>query len=221
MRILLVEDDPVLQSGVKDALTLEKFHVDCVGTGEDAKYSITAVPYDLAIVDIGLPKMSGLDLVRWLRKSEISLPVIITTARDGLDDRIEGLDLGADDYLVKPFQVKELVARVRAVVRRSKSASSSILSLGGVCLNLSTHTSTIYEQPLSLSAREWGVLEQLMLASPNVLTKHKLTETLSSWDSEITSNAVEIYISRLRNKLGDSGVLVTTIRGIGYRLDEI
>lgn len=220
MRILLVEDDVMLADSIREGLEKGGFSVDHLGAAEPAESALALTHYDLAIIDIGLPHMSGLELIRRLRQRGITLPVLVLTARDGLDDRIQGLDLGADDYMVKPFQLPELLARMRALIRRSNSATSSELKAGRVRLDLARRAATLDSQPLDLTGREWDIMQQLMLASPSVLAKQKMIESLSVWDNEITANAVEIYISRLRPKLKDSGVEIRTIRGIGYRLDE-
>ena len=221
MRILLVEDDTLLANGIREGLEKAGFTTDHVLAAESAESALGLTHYDLAIVDIGLPRMNGLELIRRLRRRGLSLPVLILTARDGLDDRIVGLDLGADDYMVKPFELQELLARLRALIRRSRSATSSELNVGSICLDLARHTAAVNGASLDLTGREWEILQQLMLASPNVVAKQKMAESLSEWDNELTPNAIEIYISRLRGRLHDSGVEIRTIRGIGYRLDEI
>lgn len=220
MRILLVEDDLLLAEGIREGLEKGGFAVDHLSAAEPAESTLELTHYDLAIVDIGLPKMNGHELIRRIRRRGISVPVLILTARDGMEDRIVGLDLGADDYMVKPFHLPELLARLRALIRRSRSASSSELSAGRLSLDLGSRIATIGSTPLELTGREWEILQQLMLASPKVVAKQKLVESLSEWDKEITANAIEIYVSRLRGKLTDSGVEIRTIRGIGYRLDE-
>jgi DNA-binding response OmpR family regulator len=220
MRILLVEDDTMLADSIREGLEKGGFSVDHLAAAEPAESALAVTHYDLAIVDIGLPHMDGLELIRRFRRRGLALPVLILTARDGLDDRIRGLDIGADDYMVKPFQLPELLARMRALIRRSCSATSSELTAGRVRLDLARREATLDGKGLDLTGREWDIMQQLMLASPNVLVKQKMVESLSEWDNEITVNAVEIYVSRLRQKLQDSGVEIRTIRGIGYRLDE-
>lgn len=221
MRILLVEDDTLLAAGIRDALEKEGFSVDHLTAAEPAESALALTQYDVAIVDIGLPRMDGHELIRRIRRKGIKVPVLILTARDGLDDRVIGLDIGADDYMVKPFHLPELQARLRALIRRSRSATSSALNAGFVSLDLARRTAEARGTPLELTGREWELLQQLMLASPNVVTKQKLVESLSEWDNELTANAIEIYISRLRAKLQDCGIEIRTIRGIGYRLDEL
>jgi len=220
MRVLLVEDDLMLAESIVEGLEKGGFSVDHLAAAESAESALQLTHYDLAIVDIGLPGISGLELIRRLRLHGILLPVLILTARDGLDDRISGLDLGGDDYMVKPFQLPELLARLRALIRRSRSAASSELAVGALRLDLGRRTVTGNGSLLDLTGREWEILQQLMLASPNVVAKQKMAESLSEWENEITANAVEIYVSRLRQKVQGMGVEIRTIRGIGYRLDE-
>jgi two-component system, OmpR family, response regulator len=220
MRVLLVEDDLMLAESIVEGLEKGGFSVDHLAAAESAESALQLTHYDLAIVDIGLPGISGLELIRRLRQHGILLPVLILTARDGLDDRISGLDLGGDDYMVKPFQLPELLARLRALIRRSRSAASSELAVGVLRLDLGRRTVTGNGSLLDLTGREWEILQQLMLASPNVVAKQKMAESLSEWENEITANAVEIYVSRLRQKVQGMGVEIRTIRGIGYRLDE-
>ena len=219
MRILLVEDDPILAAGIREALEREQWAVDHLAAAEPAEAAIGLAAYDLAIVDIGLPGMDGLELVRRLRQRAYALPILILTARDGLKDRVAGLDLGADDYLTKPFLLPELLARLRALIRRSRASANPILSVGSLSLDQAGHTATLRGAALELTGREWSVLEQLVLAAPRVANKARLADSLSQWDKEITPNAVEIYISRLRTKLGER-MVIRTIRGIGYRLEE-
>ena len=221
MRILLVEDDILLADSIREGLEKVGFAVDHLNTAEPAVSTLSLTHYDLAIVDIGLPGMTGLELIRLLRQRNIQVPVLILTARDAMDDRISGLDLGADDYMVKPFHLPELQARLRALIRRSRSSVSSELAAGGVCLDLGRRIATANSENLDLTGREWEILQQLMLAMPNVVNKQKMAESLSEWENEITANAVEIYISRLRQKVQGYGIEIRTIRGIGYRLDEL
>ena len=221
MRVLLIEDDTMLAESISEGLEKGGFSVDHVGAAEPAESALGLTHYDLAIIDIGLPRMNGLELIRRLRQKGIQIPALILTARDGMDDRIQGLDLGADDYMVKPFQLPELLARMRALIRRSQSAASSELSAGAVHLDLARRVAFLDDKALDLTRREWEILQQLMLASPNVVAKQKMAESLSEWENEISGNAIEIYVSRLRQKLQGSGVEIRTIRGIGYRLDEL
>lgn len=221
MRVLLIEDDTMLAESICEGLEQGGFSVDHVGAAEPAESALALTHYDLAIIDIGLPRMNGLELIRRLRQRGIQVPALILTARDGMDDRIRGLDLGADDYMVKPFQLPELLARMRALIRRSQSAASSVLSAGAIHLDLARRIALADGKALDLTGREWEILQQLMLASPNVVAKQKMAESLSEWENEISGNAIEIYVSRLRHKLQGCGVEIRTIRGIGYRLDEL
>ncbi|WP_136413976.1 response regulator [Herbaspirillum sp. ST 5-3] len=220
MRILLIEDDVMVASGIREALEKSGNAVDHSLSAEPVEHAMELTQYDLAIVDIGLPGMSGHEFIRRIRARNITVPILILTARDGIDDRVKGLDLGADDYMVKPFHLTELQARMRALIRRSRSVASSELSVGPLSLDLARRTATMRNQPIELTGREWDILQHLMLASPNVVPKKKLVESLSEWDNELTMNAIEIYICRLRTKLRNSGVEVRTLRGIGYRVDE-
>lgn len=227
MRLLLVEDDVMVASGIKLGLTGEGYAVDWVGSGERAEQVLRAESFDAAIIDIGLPQMDGLELTRRLRKPDMAsagMPVLILTARDGLTDRVHGLDLGADDYLVKPFELPELLARLRALLRRSQAATSSVLSFGAVELDTATRRAGARRGdgpliPIELGPREWTVLEYLLLNAPKPASKDKLLQALTGWDKEITPNAVEVYISRLRAKLEPHGVGLKSIRGFGYRLE--
>jgi len=219
MRLLLVEDDDVLSAGLAEALGREGFRVDALGAAEPALAVLGNTAYDLAIIDIGLPGMSGLDLIRQLRQRGALTPVLILTARDALDDRVVGLDIGGDDYLTKPFLLQELMARIRALIRRSRAAASLALSVGALELDVQRHEARLHGKPLELTGREWNILEQLVLGMPRVVAKAKLADSLSQWDKEITPNAVEIYVSRLRSKLQGSGLSIRTVRGIGYRIE--
>ncbi len=219
MRLLLVEDDDVLSAGLAEALGREGFRVDALGAAEPALAVLGHTTYDLAIIDIGLPGMSGLDLIRQLRQRGALTPVLILTARDALDDRVVGLDIGGDDYLTKPFLLQELMARIRALIRRSRAAASLALSVGALELDVQRHEARLHGKPLELTGREWNILEQLVLGMPRVVAKAKLADSLSQWDKEITPNAVEIYVSRLRSKLQGSGLSIRTVRGIGYRIE--
>ena len=219
MRVLVVEDDLTLAAGLVEALEREGFRVDHLGAAEPAEGAFGLTAYDLAIVDIGLPGMDGLELIRRVRRRGTLTPILILTARDALDDRVGGLDAGGDDYLLKPFLLPELLARVRALIRRSRAAASLVLKVGELALDVQAHRATLVGEALELTGREWNVLEQLALAVPRVVAKQKLADSLSQWDKEITPNAVEIYVSRLRAKLAGSGVGIRTVRGIGYRLE--
>ena len=220
MRLLLVEDDASIATGVVEAFRRRHDAVDVLGAAEPATAALAATAYDLAIVDVGLPGMDGFELVRRLRERAIKVPVLILSARDAVEDRVRGLNLGADDYLLKPFSLDELIARSQALMRRSHSAATSMLQCGALRLDIGTRVASLAGAPLELTAREWVLLEQLTLASPEVVPKSRLVDTLGSWDREVTANAVEIYVSRLRAKLSAGGVELRTMRGLGYRLVE-
>jgi two-component system, OmpR family, response regulator len=223
MRLLLVEDDVMVASGIKLGLSGAGYAVDWVGSGERALEALKTESFDAAIVDLGLPKMDGLELTKTLRKSGHGLPILILTARDALQDRVHGLDLGADDYMVKPFELPELLARLRALLRRSQAATSSSLSFGAITLDTAMRQAYAQTaagaQNIDLGPREWTVLEYLMLQAPKPAAKEKILAALTGWDKEITANAVEVYVSRLRGKLEPYGMVLRSIRGFGYRLE--
>ncbi|OYU43987.1 MAG: DNA-binding response regulator [Burkholderiales bacterium PBB4] len=226
MRLLLVEDDVMVASGIKLGLTDAGYAVDWVGSAERALEVTQAESFDIAVIDIGLPHMDGLALTQALRKQGHAMPVLILTARDALQDRVQGLDRGADDYMVKPFELPELLARLRALLRRSQAATSAVLSFGPLELDTAQRRACIRSpggdpagSPLELGPREWTVMEYLLLQAPKPANKEKLLQALTGWDKEITPNAVEVYISRLRSKLEPHGLLLRSIRGFGYRLE--
>jgi len=219
MRVLVVEDDATLAAGLVEGLERAGLQVDHLEAAEPAEGALGLTAYDAAIIDIGLPGMDGLELIRRVRRGGVLTPVLILTARDGLDDRVVGLDVGGDDYLVKPFLLPELLARLRALIRRSRAAASPVLAVGPLTLDVQRHSATLGGAELELTGREWDVLEQLVLAVPRVVAKQKLADSLSQWDKEITPNAVEIYVSRLRAKLAERGVSIRTVRGVGYRIE--
>jgi len=202
--------------------------VDWVGSGERAEEVLQRETFDVAVVDIGLPGIDGLELTRRMRRPEMAsrdMPVLILTARDALHDRVQGLDLGADDYMVKPFELPELLARLRALLRRSQAANSAVLSFGPLELDTANRWVRIRQEgdgamlPIELGPREWTVLEYLLVHAPKPASKDKLLQALTGWDKEITPNAVEVYVSRLRSKLEPHGVALRSIRGFGYRLE--
>ncbi len=226
MRVLLVEDDVMVASGIKLGLTDAGYAVDWVGSGERAEEVLRAEIFDAAIVDIGLPNMDGLELTRRLRRAEMAshaIPVLILTARDALHDRVQGLDLGADDYMIKPFELPELLARLRALLRRSQAAKTAVLGFGPIELDTANRRATARTDgnavQIELGPREWTVMEYLLIHAPKPASKDKLLAALTGWDKEITANAVEVYISRLRGKLEPHGVALRSIRGFGYRLE--
>jgi len=220
MRILVVEDDPMVADGLKLGLERAGFAVDALPSAEKAEAALRGESFDLAIVDLGLPGADGKELVRRLRRRGEPLPLLILTARDTLEDRVTGLELGADDFMVKPFQLPELVARVRALIRRSRSVLSSEIDHGPLKMDLSRRSASLAGQPIELTGREWSILECLLLHAPKVVSKERLLQSISGWDTELTQNAIEVYVSRLRYKLEPGGIRIRTVRGIGYRLDE-
>lgn len=219
MRVLLVEDDRMLGDAVRQGLQRAGLHVDALDAAEPAMAALRATRYDLLVLDIGLPGLSGLEALQRLRGRDERLPVLLMTARDTLDDRLRGFAEGADDYVVKPFPMPELVARCLALIRRSRAAAHAVLELGPLRLDMGRQEAELAGAPLPLTPRERELLQHLMLAAPNVVSKHRLADSLSAWDKEITANAVEIYASRLRAKLAGAGVVLRAVRGLGYRLE--
>lgn len=214
MRLLLVEDDAMIGDAVLDALRADHYAVDWVRDGAMADTALRTGSYDLVVLDLGLPRRDGLEVLRALRARQVTTPVLITTARDAVGDRIAGLDAGADDYVLKPFDVDELLARIRALIRRSAGSAQPVFSHKGVALNPATREASMDGKPVALSAREWAVLEP-MLARPGVVfSRAQLEEKLYGWNDEISSNAVEVYIHGLRKKLGSD--LIQNVRGLGY-----
>ena len=220
MRILIAEDDPVLADGLTRSLHQSDYAVDCVAGGDQADHVLLAQNYDLVILDLGLPRLDGFEVLRRLRHRGSKVPVLVLTARDALDDRVRGLDLGADDYLTKPFDLPELEARVRALIRRGQSGGGSTLAHGALRLDTAGRRATLNGAPLDLSARELGVLEILMHRSGRVVNKEQLAEQLYGWDEEVGANAIEVYVHRVRRKLEPAGVVIRTIRGLGYQLEK-
>lgn len=219
MRILIVEDEPLVAQGLKQGLEQLRYTVDVASSAEEAESFVQYESFDMALVDIGLPKADGLHFIRQLRERGQNLPILVLTARDSMDDTIRGLDAGADDYLTKPYRLPEIAARIRALIRRSNAIADACLRHNGLCLDTRTHSATLDEAPLELTNREWAILELLLMASPAVVSKDKLVQSLAGWDSDITQNAIEVHLSRLRSKLSSGNVVIRTIRGIGYRVD--
>ena len=214
MRLLLVEDDAMIGEAVLQVLRAEHYAVDWVRDGHMADEALRSEQYDLVLLDLGLPKMGGLDVLRALRARHDSVPVLIATARDAVGDRIAGLDAGADDYVVKPYDIDELQARIRALLRRSAGRGEPVFEHKGVSLNPATREATAHGQSVSLSAREWAVLEALIARPGAVLSRAQLEEKLYSWKDDISSNAIEVYIHGIRKKLGNE--IIQTVRGLGY-----
>ncbi|MGA8390699.1 MAG: response regulator transcription factor [Burkholderiaceae bacterium] len=218
MRLLLVEDDAMIGETVLQVLRAEHYAVDWVRDGNMAEEALRTESYDLVLLDLGLPRRSGLEVLRALRARRNVVPVMVATARDAVGDRIAGLDAGADDYVVKPFDIDELLARIRALLRRSAGRAEPAFEHRGVSLNPATREATLHGQPVSLSAREWAVLEALLARPGVVLSRTQLEEKLFSWKDDISSNAVEVYIHGLRKKLGAN--LIQTVRGLGYLIPK-
>jgi DNA-binding response OmpR family regulator len=219
MRILIVEDDALVASGLKQGLLQQGYTVDVAGSAEAAETFVQGEIFDMALVDIGLPKADGLHFIRQLRKRGSSLPVLILSARESMDDTIRGLDAGADDYMTKPYRLPELAARMRALIRRSNAIADACLRHDGLCLDTRSHIATLDNEALELTNREWAILEMLLMASPGVVSKEKLVQSLAGWDKDITQNAIEVHLSRLRSKLASGSIVIRTVRGIGYRVD--
>jgi two-component system OmpR family response regulator len=214
MRLLLVEDDAMIGEAVLGLLRDQHYAVDWVRDGAMADTALRSEHYDLVLLDLGLPKRDGLDVLRALRARHNSTPVLIATARDAVGDRIAGLDAGADDYVVKPYDTDELLARLRALLRRSAGRGEPVFEHKGVSLNPATREATLHGQPVLLSAREWAVLEALLARPGVVLSRTQLEEKLFSWKDGISSNVVEVHIHGVRKKLGSD--VIQTVRGLGY-----
>ena len=214
MRILLVEDDLMIGAGIRRGLRQDEFTVDWAQDGRAAELAIDNGVYDLLVLDLGLPKKDGFDVLTQLRHRGEKMPVLVVTARTAVADRIKGLDAGADDYLAKPFDLDELVARVRALLRRHSGRADPVIRCGKLSCNFATHEVCVEDQRISLSAREFSRLEALLDRPGAVLSRERLEEKLYGWDDEVQSNTVEVYIHALRKKLGQG--LIKNLRGIGY-----
>jgi two-component system, OmpR family, response regulator len=221
MRILIAEDDAVLADGLSRSLRAGGYAVDVVASGDAADCALAAQGFDLLILDIGLPKLSGLEVLKRLRARNSTLPVLILTAADSVEQRVKGLDLGADDYMAKPFALSELEARARALTRRAAGASQTVLRHGPLALDQVGHVASLNEQVLELSARELGLLEILMQRPGRLVSKEQLVDRLCSWGEEVTTNAIEVYVHRLRKKIEVGGVRIVTVRGLGYYLERL
>ncbi|RPI46051.1 MAG: DNA-binding response regulator [Betaproteobacteria bacterium] len=218
--MLVVEDDAMLADAVARALSQSAHAVDVARTGEEADRALGSIAYDLVVLDLGLPKLDGFDVLRRLRARRSTVPVIVLTVRDSVDDRITGLDLGADDYLTKPFHLSELEARVRALIRRANAGASSEIVHGRLRLDMAGRRLYCDSQPVELSARELAVVELLLLKQGRVVTKQQIVDHLYGWEEASTSNAIEVFVYRLRKKLESSGVDIRTVRGMGYMIEK-
>ncbi len=219
MRILLAEDDRIIADGLCRSLRQAGYAIDWAGTGLDADTALLTNTYDLVILDIGLPKLSGLDVLRRLRSRSSAVPVLILTALDGINDRVKGLDLGADDYMAKPFELPELEARVRALTRRS-SGTTPVIRCGSLSFDQTDRTVLLNGAVLELSARELGLLEVLLSRAGRLVSKDQLVDYLCGWGEEVSHNAIEVYVHRLRKKIEPGGVRIATVRGLGYCLEK-
>ena len=219
MRILIAEDDAIIADGLSRSLRQGGYAVDWAPNGIDAEAALMTASYDLLILDLGLPRLSGLDVLKHLRARNSQLPVLILTALDGTGDRVKGLDLGADDYMVKPFELAELEARVRALTRRS-SGTTPTIQCGSLIYDQVGRVAQIQGQTLDLSAREIGLLEVLLNRMGRLVSKDQLVDHLCGWGEEVSHNAIEVYVHRLRKKLEAGGDKIATVRGLGYCLER-
>jgi two-component system OmpR family response regulator len=219
MRILIAEDDAIIADGLSRSLRQAGYAVDWARDGVDAESALLTTTYDLLILDLGLPRLSGLEVLKRLRARDSRLPVLILTALDGTGDRVRGLDLGADDYMAKPFELAELEARVRALTRRSAGTAPTI-QCGPLSYDQVGRIATLSGQSLELSAREVGLLEILLTRMGRLVSKDQLVDQLCGWGEEVSHNAIEVYVHRLRKKLEAGGVRITTVRGLGYCLER-
>ncbi len=220
MRILIVEDDEVLSAALTRALSQASYSVDCVDNGEDALRALNTDTYALVLLDIALPKLDGLTVLRRLRERKSRIPVLMLTARDTLEDRVAGLDLGADDYMTKPFDLPEFEARVRALIRRGQFDAGKSLTHGGLRFDLEAHRLFHNDQPVELSVRELAVLELLLSRQGQVVTKEQMVDRLFGWGDDGGSNAIEVYVHRVRKKLEPFNISIRTVRGMGYLLEK-
>ena len=220
MRILVAEDDPNLAEGLMSSLRQAGYAVDCARNGDEADAALEANEFDLLILDIGLPKKSGLEVLKRLRSRSSKVPVLILTARDSLNDRVTGLDAGADDYLAKPFELAELGARVRALARRGMAGGVALISNGALTYDQIGRVARLNGKPIELSAREVNLLEIFLQRAGRLVSKDQLVNHLCEWGEEVSGNAIEVYVHRLRKKLEPGGVRIVTVRGLGYSLER-
>jgi len=220
VRILIVEDDASLAAGLAQILQGDGHAVDAMKSGEQALLATGLEHFGLVILDIGLPGIDGFEVLRRLRSTDHRVPVLVLTARDQLEDRVHGLDLGADDYMVKPFATPELVARVRALLRRAQARTGPKITHGPLTLDTVARRAYLGGQPLDLAGREWAVLEVLLARVERIASKESIIQSVASWGEELSPNAIEVYVSRLRAKLEPAGIRIRTVRGFGYMLEE-
>ena len=221
MRLLLVEDDALLAEGLVGALRQSGFALDWFTLGGQAQAALLTQEYDAIILDLNLPDMDGLAVLKRLRARGVNIPVLILSARDGAGTRVTGLDMGADDYLTKPFDLPELEARLRALIRRSQGIAAARLNLGAVSLDTVARRVDSGGMPLELTSREYGLLEILMQRAGHVVSKQHLSERLCEWGEEMTGAAVEVHVHRLRRKLEGGGIAIRTLRGFGYLIEAV
>jgi two-component system, OmpR family, response regulator len=220
MKILLIEDDLVLSDGLTHTLEQSGYAVTPATSAQAAETCLQHQDFDLLILDLGLPDMDGLDLLRRLRKRKLYLPILILTARDGVNDRVCGIEQGADDYLTKPFELRELEARIHGLIRRCYGGFNQKIQLGGLLIDTRSHQVLSGEEMLQLSEREYGLLEILLLQLGNVVCKERIAQRLAEHDDALSDNAVEIYIHRLRKRLEPYRINIRTVRGLGYLLEK-
>jgi len=220
MRILVAEDDAILADAVLRSLRRAGYAVDCVNNGLEADSALDGDEFDLLILDLGLPRKSGLEVLKRLRGRDSRLPVLILTALDGVSDRVRGLDAGADDYLAKPFDLAELEARVRALTRRGMAGGPTLLRHGALSYDQVGRMARINGEPLELSAREVSLLEIFLQRAGRLVSKDQLVSHMCEWGEEVSPNAIEVYVHRLRRKLEPGGVRIVTVRGLGYSLEK-
>ncbi len=219
MRVLLVEDDPALRLGIARVLQGEGWQVDVATDGELALTATALAPYDAAVLDLGLPRRDGFEVLRRWREARLDLAVLILTARDELSNRVRGLNDGADDFLAKPFESEELVARLRAITRRRRKGTTNLLTLGALSFNTDSRELRRGEERIALSPREAALVELLMASPGTAVPKARIISAMSSWETNFSANAVEIYVLKLRRKLVDCGVGIVTVRGVGYAME--
>jgi two-component system OmpR family response regulator len=220
MRVLIVEDDKVVADGMNRYLRQAGYSTEVAEGGRQADAALTEEDFDLVVLDLGLPGMDGVEVLRRLRARKVNVPVLIVTARDAVADRVQGLNLGADDYLIKPFALAELEARLRAIMRRRQASSNSEVAYGPLVLDLEARRATLKGEPLRLTASQWNVLEFLVLRAGKMVSKDNIAAALRDSDNEVSHSSIEVHVSRLRSKLEGAGIHIRSIRGFGYYLER-
>jgi DNA-binding response OmpR family regulator len=219
-RVLIVDDEPAVRAALDRALRLDRYEIELAGDGREALDRLAETRHDAVVLDVMMPGIDGLEVCRRLREAGDRTPVLMLTARDAVDDRVRGLDLGADDYMVKPFAMPELTARVRALLRRSQAHGGPRIAHGPLQLDTVARRAFLRNEPLELAAREWAVLEVLLSRVEKIVSKEAIIQAMASWGEELSLNAIEVYVSRLRAKLEPAGVRIRTVRGFGYMLED-